>query len=67
MSLFCPVKMLKIESLSSMYMQMEDVRFKLRISQNRKWADKNVSKQIILLDKKLHETTNLWIEIINSK
>ena len=59
--------MLKIESLSSMYMQMEDVRFKLRISQNRKWASKNGSKLIIFLDKKLHETTNLWIEIINSK
>ena len=46
---------------------MKDVRFKLRISENRKWADKNGSKQIILLDKKLRETSNLWIEIINSK
>ena len=48
-------------------MQMADVRFKLRISQNRKWASKNGSKLIIFLDKKLHETTNLWLEIINSK
>ena len=39
---------------------------KPRISQNRKWADKNSSKQI-LMDKKLRETTNLGVEMMNSK
>ena len=39
---------------------------KLRISQNRKWADKNSSKQI-LMDKKLREATNLGVEVMNSK
>ena len=38
------------------------VRFKLRISQNRKWADENSSKQFLWMDKKLRETTNLRVE-----
>ena len=45
---------------------MANVRFELRISQNRKRADKNSSKAI-LIDYKLRETTNLGVEIMNSK
>ena len=40
---------------------------KLRISQNRKWTDKNSSKQILMGDKKLPETTNLGVEMMSSK
>ena len=40
---------------------------KLRIFQNRKWTDKNSSKQILMGDKKLPETTNLGLEMMNSK
>ena len=43
-----------------------NVRFNLRISQNRKWADKNSSKQFLRI-KKLHKTTNLGVELMNSK
>ena len=46
--------------------QTAKVRFKLRISQNRKYADKNSSKQLLWI-KKLRETTNLCVEIMNSK
>ena len=44
----------KIESSNFTY--TANGRFKLRISKNRKWGDK-----------KLRETTNLCIEIMNSK
>ena len=50
---------------SSRVLQTAYVSFKLRISQNRKWADKTAQK--ILLDKKLRETTNLCVEIMNSR
>ena len=40
---------------------------KLRISQNRKWEDKNSSKQNLMADKKLRETSNLGVEMMNSK
>ena len=45
---------------------MANVTFKLRIYQNRKWADKKQLKTI-LMDKKLRETTNLCVGIMNSK
>ena len=41
-------------------------RFKLRISQNRKWADKKQLKTIFM-DWKLRDTSNLGVEIMNSK
>ena len=43
-----------------------NVRFKLRISQNRKWAYKNRSKQF-LWKKRLCETTNLCVEVMKRK
>ena len=45
---------------------MAIVSFKLRISQYRKLADKNSSKQFLWI-KKLHETTTSGVEIMNSK
>ena len=50
-----------MESLSITLPQTANVRFKLRVSQN------NSSKQFWLMDKKLRETTNLCVEIMNSK
>ena len=52
-----------LDSLSFWY--TANVRVKLRFSQNRKWADKNSSKQFLW--RKLRETTNLWVEVMNSK
>ena len=52
------------ESLSFTY--MTNVRFKLRISGNRKSADKNDSKQFLWI-KKLRVATNLSVQIMNSK
>ena len=46
--------------------QTAKVRFKLRISQSRKRAEKKQLKTI-LMDKKLGKTTNLCVEIMNSK
>ena len=43
-----------------------NVRFKLRISGNRKSADKNDSKQFLWI-KKFREATNLCVQIMNSK
>ena len=43
-----------------------NVTFKLRISGNRKSADKNDSKQFLWI-KKLLEATNLCVQIMNSK
>ena len=45
--------------------QTVNVRFKLWISRNRKWGDKNGSKQLLWF-KKLREITDLWVEIMNS-
>ena len=42
------------------------IRQTSRISQNRKWAEKN-QLITILMAKKLRETTNLGVEIKNSK
>ena len=50
-----------MESLSITLRQTANVRFKLRDSQN------NSSKQFWLMDKNLRETTNLFVEIMNSK
>ena len=46
-------------------MQTANVRFKLRIFQNRKWADKNSLKQFLRV--KIARTTNLCVEIIKCK
>ena len=43
-----------------------NVRFKLRISQNRIWAYKNRSKQFLWI-KRLRETTSLCVEVMKSK
>ena len=53
-----------MESLS--FTCTTNVRFKLRISGNRKSADKNDSKQFLWI-KKLREATNLCVQIMNSK
>ena len=53
-----------MESLS--FTCTTNVRFKLRISGNRKSADKNDSKQFLWI-KKLREATNLSVQIMNSK
>ena len=50
-----------MESLSITLPQTANVRFKLRVSQN------NSSKRFWLMDKNLRETTNLCVEIMNSK
>ena len=47
--------------------QTAKVRFKLRISQSRKRAEKKKQLKTILMDKKLGKTTNLCVEIMNSK
>ena len=47
-------------------MYTANVRFRLGISQNRRSAAKNSSK-LFLWTKKLGKTTNLCVEIINSK
>ena len=46
--------------------QQANVRFKLRFSENRKLAVQNSSKQFFWI-KNLLETTNLWVELMNSK
>ena len=54
--------------LASRIRQTANVRFKLRISQDRKWADTENSLTLtVLMDKKLHEATNLCVEIMKSK
>ena len=53
-----------MESLS--FTCTTNVKFKLRISGNRKSADKNDSKQFLWI-KKLREATNLSVQIMNSK
>ena len=50
-----------MESLSITLRQTANVRFKLGNSQN------NSSKQFWLMDKNLRETTNLFVEIMNSE
>ena len=50
-----------MESLSITLRQTANVRFKLGDSQN------NSSKQFWLMDKNLLETTNLFVEIMNSE
>ena len=50
-----------MESLSITLRQTANVRFKLGDSQN------NSSKQFWLMDKNLRETTNLFVEIMNSE
>ena len=50
-----------MESLSITLRQTANVRFKLVDSQN------NSSKQFWLMDKNLRETTNLFVEIMNSE
>ena len=54
--------------LAARIRQTANVRFKLRISQDRKWADTENSLTLtVLMDKKLHEATNLCVEIMKSK
>ena len=50
-----------MESLSITLRQTANVRFKSGDSQN------NSSKQFWLMDKNLRETTNLFVEIMNSE
>ena len=44
---------------------MANVTFKLRIYQNRKWADEQIKS--IIIDKRLLETAYLRVKIMNSK
>ena len=61
-----PAGRAKREFKLHVYGKRQTVRFKLRISQNRKWADENCSEQFLWI-KKMPETTNVGVEIMNSK
>ena len=56
----------RTESLSFTYTANGKRQIKFDISQNRRWTDKNSSRQFLWF-KKLRETTNLCVELMNSK